>query len=197
MSEGPPPKSKAVGFIDKSAMLKATGKTPEQWFAIIEKSGKSERPHSEIACYLYEEQNISYWWAQQITVDYEKFIGRRMTGQTEDGRFQIGVNKTVSASKDALWDYLCSEDGLSLLCNEGAEAEITTSKSNSHFRMRWRMPAWSSHSILQVRVTDKGKGKTTLSFHQEKLPDAKARESMRERWRTTSERIAQEFTVTP
>jgi uncharacterized protein YndB with AHSA1/START domain len=37
-------------------------------------------------------------------------------------------------------------------------------------RLQWQPPEWSSHSILQIRLTPKAEGKTTISFHQEKLP---------------------------
>jgi hypothetical protein len=56
--------------------------------------------------------------------------------------------------------------------------------------MRWQRPEWPSYSILQIRLTAKSAAKTTLSFHQEKLPSRKDREIMQEHWRRVADRIA-------
>jgi hypothetical protein len=49
--------------------------------------------------------------------------------------------------------------------------------------MRWKQPGWTEYSILQVRITPKGDSKSTLSFHQEKLPDKEARETLIPHWK--------------
>jgi hypothetical protein len=64
----------------------------------------------------------------------------------------------------------------------GIRVSTTTVQDGSHVRMRWQLPEWQTHSILQIRVIPKSETKTTLSFHQEKLPSQDDRQKMREHW---------------
>ncbi len=57
--------------------------------------------------------------------------------------------------------------------------------ANSRLRMGFHPPGWDEPSTLQVRVNPGKSGKTALSFHHERLPDAHAREAMRQRWKDT------------
>ena len=57
------------------------------------------RPHRDIARWLNREQGVDGWWAQEITVAYERAIGRRQTGQRPDG-YAISASKTVAVPVD-------------------------------------------------------------------------------------------------
>jgi hypothetical protein len=54
----------------------------------------------------------------------------------------------------------------------------------------WQREGWPAPATLQLTLSESGSGKTTINAHLEKLPDAGAREAMRERWREALERIA-------
>jgi hypothetical protein len=69
-----------------------------EWFKVIQQAGMAHASHKQIADFLCENPIISSWWAQEITVEYEKHIGRRQLGQIQDGLYQIGVSKTIDAS---------------------------------------------------------------------------------------------------
>ena len=42
------------------------------------------------------------WWAQNVTVAYEQYIGRRLPGQSKDGSFSVSVSKTVAGNMDSV-----------------------------------------------------------------------------------------------
>lgn len=86
------------GFKD-SSVIKATGKPLAHWLKTIKNSGKGDLPHKNIADFLHNECGLTYWWAHEITVLYEKSAGRRVTGQTQGSGFQVGVSKTLPVSK--------------------------------------------------------------------------------------------------
>ena len=192
--------------MNSESILRATGRKPEQWYNLIQDAGLSESSHKEIAEYLSGFPEVSFWWAQTLTVEYEKHIGRRVLGQTAGGNFQIGVSRTLNVPLAELWEFLESSEGISLLLGEGTgadgfeslqsgsdrgiEAETTTYHHASHVRMRFRPPGWKEHSILQVRVRQKGPEKTVITFHQEKLPHEESREEMKNRWKEAAARIA-------
>ena len=92
----------------ENAFERATGRTKSEWFDVIRGAGKDAASHKEIADFLHELHGVPHWWAQEITVEYEKHTGRRVLGQTRDGLFQIGVSKTIDASAARLWDLLQS-----------------------------------------------------------------------------------------
>ena len=194
--------------MNEKTILKRTGKTSDSWFKALDDAGLQESPHKSIAEYLYESAGVTEWWSQSITNAYEKHIGRRVLGQTGDGSFQIGVSKSIDAPVSVVWDYLESQSGLELITGHsapgtlselddkfpsGIRAKTTTYKSDSHARLQWSEKDWPNHSILQIRVTEKTNGKTTLTFHQERLPSAQARETMREKWRQAAHHITSEI----
>jgi uncharacterized protein YndB with AHSA1/START domain len=101
--------------MNDQAVERATGRSLAQWFDAITRAGKEEAPHKEIADLLHDRHGVSAWWAQEITVEYERRAGRRVLGQTQDGLFQVGVNKTIDAPAAQVWGFLQSPAGLALL----------------------------------------------------------------------------------
>lgn len=129
----------------------------------------------------------------------------KITGQTKDRGFQIGIRKTLPVSFDTAWDFLFSDEGLkiwlgkinlgklelnkSYTTKEGTEIKITILKPYSHVRLTWKPKHWENISALQMRVIN-SKGKTTISFHQDKLSDSAQREEMKKHWDTVLENIS-------
>ena len=61
---------------DESVRAK-TGRGWDEWFAILDGSDVKEKGHTAIAKYLRDEQGVSAWWAQAVTVRYEYERGLR------------------------------------------------------------------------------------------------------------------------
>jgi len=59
--------------------------------------GASEKGHKLTARYLAESWNISAWWAQTITVSYERSAGLRLVGQRSEGTFTVSLQRTIHA----------------------------------------------------------------------------------------------------
>lgn len=210
--------------MNEQTLKKTTGSAKAQWYEIIRGAGKAEASHKEIADFLHQAHGVSRWWAQEITVEYEKHIGRRVLGQTQDGSFQIGVSKTIAAPTGRVWNLLQSAEGIGLITSDpaidrrslpaeprqesfkalsslqgqsadGIRVETTTFEPGSHVRMRWQRPGWQAHSILQIRVIPESETKTTLSFHHEKLPSRNDREELQLHWRRIAEQMAERLTA--
>ena len=90
------------------AVLRATGKSCDDWFAILDAAGARELAHREIAVYLREQENVSPWWSQEVTVQYERARGLREKHQTLSG-YQVSVSKTIAVPLDALY-AACADD---------------------------------------------------------------------------------------
>jgi uncharacterized protein YndB with AHSA1/START domain len=119
-------------------------------------------------------------------------------GQTASVGFQIGVRRTLPLSQEQAWTLLTSREGLRLwlgeleelptaprtpyMTQEGTAGELRVIKPKEQLRLTWQPQRWSTPSSLQIRLLPAAEGKTTISFHQEKLIDAEVRESMKQRW---------------
>ena len=90
------------------AVLRATGKSRGDWFAILDSAGARELTHREIAAYLREQENVSPWWSQEVTVQYERARGLREKHQALSG-YQVSVSKTIAAPLNALY-AACADD---------------------------------------------------------------------------------------
>jgi uncharacterized protein YndB with AHSA1/START domain len=130
-----------------------------------------------------------------------------MIGQTASAGFQIGVRRTFPVSQEQAWAFLTSPEGLKIwlgelsslelrvghrfTTQEGTEGELRVVKPPAQLRMTWQPKGWTKPSTLQVRVIphEKDPNRATISFHQEKLDDADARERMKKRWEDVSAAI--------
>lgn len=193
--------------IKDSSVIKATGRSITDWVTTIQNSQKGDLSHREIAEFLSKEHGLTSWWAQEITVLYEKQTGKRVTGQTQSSGFQIGVSKTLPVKRDELWNIIITPKVFALIVSDninpetiinqkrtsetGIEYKITTWESRSHMRMQWKLPEWHSYSILQVRLAAQKSGRTVLTFHQEKMADESIREDMRLHWKEVLTKLEQ------
>src|SRR5882672_3317104 len=89
--------------VSDEAVKKATGKDWKQWFSLLDKHGAQKLAHRDIAELLAGKYVDSGWWAQMVTVMYERARGLRELHQTADG-FVANVSKTFNSSLDQLYD---------------------------------------------------------------------------------------------
>lgn len=90
-----------------------TGKSWAEWMAVLDEQGATELSHAEIARWVNQQIDDS-WWAQTVTIGYERLCGRRGVGQTCDGDFQASKSKTVRAPRPTVFATLLD------LAGEGA-----------------------------------------------------------------------------
>ncbi len=76
------------------AIRRGSGKTWDEWFAILDDWGAAERTHAEIARFVHEEYGVDGWWAQGVTLGYERARQGREIGQRCDGSFSASASKT-------------------------------------------------------------------------------------------------------
>ncbi len=91
------------------AVRAATGRGWQEWHAVLDALGAAQLPHRDIAARLATDHGVADWWAQTITVEYERSVGRRDMGQRCDGAFTAGATKTLPQSIDdalAAWERL-------------------------------------------------------------------------------------------
>jgi hypothetical protein len=67
MSTTLPPRVAEPGMSDE-AIKKGSGKSWDEWFALLDAWGAMEKTHTEIARHISEELEVDGRWAQGVTV---------------------------------------------------------------------------------------------------------------------------------
>jgi hypothetical protein len=96
-----PPRVTEPGMSDAS-IRNGTGKGWDDWFRILDAWSGTDHDHTEIARYVNGEHGIDGWWAQSVTVGYERARGMRARNQRPDW-FEVSVSKTLDLSPLEAW----------------------------------------------------------------------------------------------
>lgn len=188
----------------EEAVLKATGRSWDQWFAYLREKGAMEMDHKAIVQLLATDGEVeSTWWQQSIAVEFEKSIGRRELGKTSDGSFQVGVRTTLPVDPEEAWKLMTSpaaaaiwlngaevptEPGETVTDKDGHSYELRSVKHGEKLRLRRTDAETGETSTMQVNL-EANKSGTSVNFHHEGLADAGEREHKKEHWRTIADKI--------
>jgi hypothetical protein len=131
-------------------------------------------------------------------------------GLTKDAGWQMGVRKSFPVDINDAWTFLFAEEGLELWLGKVKEMkwekghEYKTSSGTqgvvrvvsvfSHVRLTWKKKGWENYSSVQMR-TIKGKSKTTIAFHQDRLLGPEQRDEMLKHWEKVLNRIEKNLTA--
>jgi uncharacterized protein YndB with AHSA1/START domain len=178
--ESPAPGGVALTVSDE-AIRRSTGRGWEQWFDLLDAWGAIELSHRDIARRLAGQDGVDGWWAQSITVSYERARGRRAVGQAPDG-FRVTASKTISAPVDRVYAAWVDPTARERWLPGGELRERTATKLRSA-RFDWGDGA----TRVNVGFIDKGDGRSTVALSHERLLDAAEAERMKLFWR---ERVA-------
>lgn len=184
----------AMPGVGNEAVRGATGRDWEQWHAWLDGQEARELDHKGRVA-LLADLGLSGWWCQTVAVAYERARGLRQVGQAQGG-FQVGVHRRFPGSSPEAWRALTSaagrriwlretpplKEGEAFTLADGTRCEVRVLVPQERVRMRFHPPGWERPSTLQVAVLERPSG-AALLFHQENMPDDRAREAMRERWK--------------
>ena len=198
-------KEQVYSGVSGEAVAKATGRDWAGWLEFLDALGARELDHKGIVALLAGPGEVSNgWWQQTVAVGYGQARSLRVLGQTADGNFQIGVQKTLPLPADAAWQLIIDGPGLDIWLGptdnvefqKGAEyqtsggvfGEIRSVVPGERIRLTWRHPELARPSTLQIYLGASGE-KTSVRFHQERLSSLEERDRMRRRWRDVLEQL--------
>lgn len=159
------------------AMIAAnTGRTWAEWTELLDGWGARDRSHTEIAAHVAS-LGVDGWWAQGVTVGYERLIGRREVGQRVDGLYSGSASKTVGATAERACQAITDD----IERRQWLYPDVLT--------LRTVQPGKSARfdleggGILAVYFTAKGE-KTAVQVQLEKLPSREAADAFRTTWKS-------------
>lgn len=172
------------GMSDDS-IRKGSGKSWDEWLEVLDTWGAKDRSHKEIADYLDEHFEIDGWYAQSVTVGYERMRGMRAYGQGRDGRYSASVSKTFPVPVAELFAAWTDESERDRWLAPGALGLRTSQPETSA-----RFDVAEDGSILAAWFVDKGAAKSTVQLQNDKLPSKEAADQFREIWKERLARLS-------
>jgi len=180
--------------VGEASVQERTGRTRQEWFAMLDAAGASAWTHKDIAAWLVEQHDVEGWWAQSITVGYEQARGIRAPGQRSDGTWEAGASVTVRVGLHDAFAWVSEpERRVRWLDHEPAEVRGETPGKS----IRW---VWDDGSRVGIRFTvlpDDAEGpRTRVTVAHRGLDDGDAVAAAKEWWQ---ERLAtlREVTAEP
>lgn len=170
------------------AIQRQTGKTWAEWTSLLNAWGGADKTHTEIATYIVEAHGVDGWWAQGLTVGYERAIGRRAVGQRNDGSYSASVSKTVNASVDDVHAALVDEAKRAEWLADGVVTLRTASAPKSA-----RFDDAVAGVIIAFFLTAKGGTKTSLQAEATKFASQDGADVWKSAWKPRLNDLAKRF----
>jgi hypothetical protein len=159
------------------ALLKEkTGCTWERWVKALDRAKAYTWPHREIAKFVMEKYKIPGWWAQTVTVGYERIKGLRAVGQRRDGSFEANKSKTFAVPLTEL--YRAFHDARTRArWLPGVDLTVRTATRERSIRI-----TWPDRTSVVVGFERKGPRKSLVAVQHGKLADRDSATRMKEYW---------------
>jgi len=153
--------SNAEGVGD-DAVRAATGKSRDEWFAVLDAAGGSTWKHQAIARWLVSDRGVDPWWSQGVTVAYEQARGIRQPGQRQDGTYEASVTRTVELEKQAAVRALAA-----VVSRELGVEPLALNLEAKHPTARFPLDG----EFVLASATDRDGGRSSIGLTWGKLPD--------------------------
>jgi uncharacterized protein YndB with AHSA1/START domain len=159
------------------AVLEArTGGTWERWVKALDRVQAYTWSHGEIAAHVREKYEIPGWWAQGVTVGYERIKGLRAVGQRRDGSFAATKSRTFAVPLVRL--YRAFHDARTRArWLPGVRLTVRAATRGKSMRI-----TWPDRTSVAVGFTSKGPAKSAVAVQHEKLADRAAAARVKQYW---------------
>jgi hypothetical protein len=162
--------------ISSEALKAKTGRTWEEWCAILDKAGAKKMSHREIVAFLRKRYRVGPWWQQMVTVGYEQARGLREKHQKAVG-YSVSASKMFAAPAAALF-RAWKEPGTRRRWLGAARFEVTTATPNKSLRIRWP----EGDTRVDVNFCPKGAGRCQMSVEHQRLASVAAAKRKKAWW---------------
>ena len=167
--------------MSNDAVQAKTGRTWKQWVRILDSIDAVTMPHRDVAMYIHEEHDIPGWWAQTVTVGYERVRGLREIGQKRGGSYDISKSKTFAVPLAKLYKAFSATRTRNRWL-PGIELTVRTATPEKSMRI-----SWHDGTSVNAYFTAKGETKSQVAVQHVKLTSKADAATMKEYW---AERLA-------
>ena len=167
----------ATEIASDDKLREATGRSWEAWLTLLDRWGARDRKHPDTVTYLKAEHGVPGWWAQTITVGYQRARGIRLKHQQAHG-FTVYASKTLAVPLEVLFEALVDDDRRQHWLT-GGSMSLRTSQPEKVARFDWGDGA----TRVMVTFEAKGPSKATAHVTHERLPEPDVAESAKAAWK--------------
>ena len=160
---GAPRRWAAEPELGDDAVRDATGRGWDEWCDLVDAWPGHADGHAAVAAHLQDAHDVDGWWAQTITVGWERITGRRLPHQMADGTFTAARTRTVTVDADAVRAALLDDDERAGLF-PGIATELRSKPTTKALRVR------VGPGVAIIDLQPRPDGRVTVSVAHEKLP---------------------------
>ena len=142
--------------------------------------GAERMSHRDIAALVSKKYKVGDWWAQTVTVGYERIRGLRARGQRRDGTYKATKSRTFNVPVETLFDAWADARVRGKWLSDAA-VKVRRATPPKSLRLDW-----SDRSIIAIGFMSKGASKSAVAVQHAKLPDKKKADELKRYW---SERL--------
>ena len=162
-----------AGVSDEAVAAK-TGRTWPEWIATLDAIDATAMEHAAIARWIHEQTGLD-WWAQTVTVGYERIRGLRDVGQRRGGAYEAGRSRTFPVPVAQLFEAFVDD----ATRRRWLPDHLTIRKATPHRTVRI---TWNDGSDVVAYFTPKGDAKTSVAIQHAKLPSREAADAAKALW---------------
>jgi len=171
----------SLAGIGEEAVTARTGRGWAEWVEILDGLGAQSRPHREVAAQLAADFGLSPWWAQMVTVGYERIRGLRHVGQRRSGSYEATKSKTLPVAVGRLYRAFTDPSDPERWL-PGVRFTVRTATPERSLRL-----TWEDGTSVEVGFTAKGESKSQVAVQHTRLVSKEDAEARKGYW---AERLA-------
>lgn len=181
------------GAVTEERCVEVTGHGFDHWFAVLDRFGAARRGHTASARHLQEEHDVSAWYAQSITVVYERARGLRAQNQACTGGYQVSVSRVLAAPLGVTARFLQAGE-LRRAWQRDLDEAVARALEDATIRNKegavWaRLQLPDAHVELRISATSDGRSRVGATVT--KLESADAVATHRAAWRSALDALKQ------
>lgn len=165
--------------IDDVRLTESTGRGWDEWTGLVDAGPGPDAGHTAIARWLVNAHGVDAWWAQGITVGYERIRGLRLPGQMPDGTFSVSRSRTLGIPDAELRAVLLDDDRRAELLGEVTTRLASKPDAKS---LRFRVRSSGQDAGVVAFAFARAGERTKLTVTHEKLPSPEEAERWKSHW---------------
>ncbi len=167
--------AKLAGMSD-AVVKQKTGCQWNRWVKALDHYGASDMPHREIVDLVQAKYEVGDWWAQMVTVGYERIKGLRARGQRRDGSYEATKSRTFNVPIASLHHAFADAAVRRRWLTEPG-AKVRTSTPPKSIRL-----GFADGSIVAAGFTAKGDAKSMVALSHAKLRSKEQADAVKKEW---------------
>jgi hypothetical protein len=172
----PRPDLPALAGMSDASIAAKTARTWRAWVRALDEDNAASLAHGEIARLVRAKHGMGNWWAQTVTVGYERIKGLRERGQRRNGTYEANKSRTFSVPVHTLFGAW-SDAAARRRWLADVKPTVRTATPSKSMRLQW-----SDGTLVLVGFTAKGTEKSAVAVSHTKLRDKAASQQAKAYW---------------